>query len=34
MKTAVEITNAMREIFPNDPIKGDFALFGYSVEHK
>lgn len=34
MKTAVEITNALKEIFPNDPIKGDFALFGYGVEHK
>lgn len=34
MKTAVEITNAMREVFPNDPARGDFALFGYGVEHK
>lgn len=34
MRTAVEITNAMREVFPNDPARGDFALFGYGVEHK
>lgn len=34
MKTAIEITNALKEIFPNDPAKGDFALFGYAVEHK
>ena len=31
MKTAVEITNAMREVFPNDPARGDFALFGYGI---
>ena len=29
MKTALEITDAMREIWPEDPAKGDFALFGY-----
>lgn len=34
MRTAVEITNVMREVFPNDPARGDFALFGYGVEHK
>lgn len=34
MRTAIEITNAMREVFPNDPAKGDFALFGYGVEHQ
>lgn len=34
MKTAIKITNALKEIFPNDPVKGDFALFGYGVEHK
>ena len=31
MKTAIEITNAMREVFPNDPARGDFALFGYGI---
>ena len=31
--TAMEITDAFREIFPGDPCKGDFALFGYGVTH-
>jgi hypothetical protein len=30
-KTAVEITEKLKSIFPEDPMKGDFALFGYSV---
>ncbi|MBQ0089235.1 MAG: DUF2400 family protein, partial [Prevotellaceae bacterium] len=30
-KTAEEITAFFREIFPNDPVKGDFALFGLGV---
>lgn len=34
MRTALEITDAMREIWPEDPAKGDFALFGYGVNHK
>lgn len=34
MKTAVEITETMKEIFPYDPSRGDFALFGYGIEHK
>lgn len=29
--TAREITDAFLEIFPDDPCKGDFALFGYGV---
>ena len=29
--TAHEITDAFREIFPDDPCLGDFALFGYGV---
>lgn len=33
LETAVEITDAFKEIFPNDPAKGDFALFGYGVTH-
>lgn len=33
-KTAVEITSAMRKVFPNDPLRGDFALFGYGINHK
>lgn len=31
MATAVEITEAFREIWRDDPCKGDFALFGYGV---
>ena len=31
LATAVEITNAFKEIWPEDPCKGDFALFGYGV---
>ena len=31
LKTAIEITDAFRDIFPDDPCKGDFALFGYGV---
>lgn len=33
MKTAEEITDAFREIWPDDPLKGDFALFGYGVDN-
>lgn len=29
--TAREITNVFKDIFPDDPCKGDFALFGYGV---
>ena len=32
--TAQEITDAFREIWPDDPCKGDYALFGYGVTHK
>lgn len=31
LKTAIEITSAMEEVFPGDPCLGDFALFGYGV---
>lgn len=31
LATALEITAAFDEIFPGDPCKGDFALFGYGV---
>ena len=31
--TAREITDTFREIWPEDPCKGDFALFGYGVTH-
>lgn len=29
--TAQEITNYLKDIFPGDPCKGDFALFAYSA---
>ena len=32
--TAQEITDAFKEIFPDDPCLGDFALFGYGVTQK
>ena len=31
LATALEITDAFREIWPEDPLLGDFALFGYGV---
>lgn len=32
MKTAVAITEALRQIWPEDPCRGDFALFGLGVD--
>lgn len=34
MKTAIEITEHLKEVFPNDPLKADFALFGYGVNNQ
>jgi len=31
MPTAKRLTDRMRQTFPDDPLKGDFALFGYGV---
>ena len=31
--TVKEITDAFADIFPGDPCKGDFSLFGYGVTH-
>ena len=31
IQTAMEITNFLKKLFPNDPCKGDFALFAYSA---
>lgn len=33
MRTAKEITDYFNDIFPGDPAKGDFALFGYGVNN-
>lgn len=32
--TAIELTEIMKEVFPDDPLKGDFALFGLGVDTK
>lgn len=29
--TVVRLTEALREVFPDDPVRGDFALFGVGV---
>lgn len=34
LATALEITRSFDEIFPGDPCKGDFALFGYGVNNR
>lgn len=34
LKSARRITEALAEVFPDDPCLGDFALFGYGVNHK
>ncbi len=31
-QTAVELTDSLRELDPNDPVKYDFALFGLGIE--
>lgn len=33
MSTARRLTDVMLEIFPDDPLKGDFALFGLGVDN-
>ena len=34
MRAAIEITEFFKDIYPDDPSKGDFALFGYGVFNK
>lgn len=34
LKTAVEITEALKLVFPDDPCLGDFALFGYDINRR
>ena len=34
MSTAHRLTNTMLKIFPDDPLKGDFALFGLGVDNE
>jgi uncharacterized protein (TIGR02757 family) len=31
LKLAIRLTDIMSKIFPGDPMKGDFALFGHGV---
>jgi hypothetical protein len=31
MSTAIRLTEKLKETFPDDPLKGDFALFGIGV---
>ena len=33
-QAAIELTQKLRELDPNDPVKYDFALFGISIEEK
>lgn len=32
IKTALKITEALKQVWPDDPCKGDFALFGLGVD--
>lgn len=34
MATARRLTEVLADVFPDDPLKGDFALFGYGVNNK
>ena len=31
MRTAAQLTETLRQAFPDDPLKGDFALFGDGI---
>lgn len=33
-KSVIELTNNLKEFCPNDPVKYDFAMFGYGVNNK
>ena len=33
MSAARRLTATLATVFPDDPLKGDFALFGYGVNH-
>ena len=33
MSVAIKLTEKMKEVFPEDPLKGDFALFVYGANH-
>lgn len=33
MNSARQLSETLKEIFPDDPLLGDFALFGYGINH-
>ena len=33
-KAVIELTNKLKEFCPQDPVKYDFAMFGYGVNNK
>jgi len=33
MSAALRLTRSLSKIFPDDPLRGDFALFGYGINH-
>lgn len=33
MHTAIQLTQTLAEVFPDDPLRADFALFGYGVNN-
>ena len=34
MHTAIKLTETLKNVFPDDPLRGDFALFGYGVNRR
>jgi hypothetical protein len=32
MSSALKLTEAMKDVFPDDPVRADFALFGLGVD--
>lgn len=32
LKTAVQLTECLRQVFPDDPVRADFALFGLGAD--
>jgi hypothetical protein len=34
MLSAIQITEKLKITFPDDPLLGDYALFGYGVKHQ
>ena len=34
MSAALRLTEVMAQVFPDDPLRGDFALFGYGVDNE